>query len=272
MTEPERATAVTDSSLAAQVVAAYAQPLDFSAMPVLVRLTAHDKLEVRLAARKAVARFGRNAIWQLRTLYQEATSERADPSWDSERTARKLYTALDRSAIEQADRWIEQGNKRLEAGDVDGMQAAYDRVLAVFPWLERGAALAPGYAALGTARLEHDRLQDARQAYDRALRLDPHAPDHKRWRAQLAFIDAEISLSRGVIDLHGYERAIGSDPTHAAARDALDRLSGARAEREQMHKRAAAFGALGLLVPLAWMLLRGRGRGARASSQDAQRA
>lgn len=264
MEDPAVATALSDSHLVAQTVLAYSDPLDFQAMPVLVRLVASEKLEVQQAARLAVQRFGRNAIWQLRELYEEVAGQRASGDWDAARTASELYQVLDRAAVEEADTLLAQGMSHLVAGRLDEMQALYDRLLALFPLFKEQAKLAPGYAALGEHKLMADDLVAARDAYERALRLDPKAKDAERWRAQLAYTDAELSLSHGVLDLHLYQAALEHDPTHARAAEALDRLSGAQAARERAKKKTAAGLALGLLVVGLFFGLRGRRRAADA--------
>lgn len=262
MEDPAVVTALGDTHLVARAVAAYSEPLDFQAMPVLVRLVASDKLEVQQAARAAVVRFGRNAIWQLRLLYEEVAGQRASTDWDATRTANELYAVLDRGAVEEADTLLAQGMAHLVAGRLDQMQVSYDRLLALFPLYEDHEKLAPGYAALGEKKLATDELVAARDAYARALRLDPKAKDAERWRAQVAYADAELSLSRGVLDLHLYETALAHDPDHKAAARALDRLSGAQASRERTKKRVAAGLALGLILAALFVGLRNRRRAA----------
>ena len=260
MEDPSVVTALGDTHRVAQAVLAYSEPMDFQAMPVVVRLVASDKLEVRQAARTAVARFDRNAIWQLRLLYEEVAGQRASGDWDATRTASELYAVLDRGAIEEADTLLAQGMQHLVAGRLDQMQLLYDRLLALFPMYTEHTKLAPGYAALGERKLQSDELVAARDAYQRALRLDPKAKEAKRWRAQVAYVDAELSLSHGVLDLHLYEAALAHDPDHKAASEALDRLSGAQASRERAKKRMAAGLALGLLAAGVVLVMRSRKR------------
>jgi tetratricopeptide (TPR) repeat protein len=266
MEDPRAAALIPDAHLLAQVLQAYSQPLDFAAMPVVVRLVAADKAQVRLAARAAVARFGKNAIWQLRELYAELTGQSADKSWDHERTARELYAVLDRPAIEEAQTLLARGMKHYVAGELDAMQRLYDRVLAQYPQFEDRGKMAPGYAALGRALLARDRLEPARDAFQRALRLDPQAPDAAKLRAEVAFVDAELALVSGVVDLDGYGAALRHDPDHAAAAAAHDRLSGERAARARKYRRIAAAGAIGLLLLWIAALLRGRRPLARGQS------
>jgi hypothetical protein len=273
MQEPSAATKLSDPHLVAEVVRAYVQPLDFAAMPVIVRLTAADPLELREAARFAVARFGKNAIWQLRQLYEEVKGKSAERSWDAERIARELYAALDHAARADEESLLAQGMSRYVAGDLEAMQQLYDRLLAQSPHFEQRAKLAPGYAALGEKRLAQDKLEAARDAYQRALRLAPTAPDAEASRAELAYIDAELALSHGVVDLHGYEQALHHAPKHAAAAQAKDRLTGERAARERRQKRLAAGAAIALLLGLIAILLRGRqARAELATPGHAKRA
>ena len=258
MDDPAVATALPDAKLAADVVLAYGEPLDFSAMPTVVRLAGHDKLQLRQAARTTIARFGKNAIWQLRELYQEVTGQAPDRRWDAPTTADKLYAALDAERTGETGALLEQGLRKFVDGDLEAMQRAFDRLLALEPGYARADKLAPGYAALGALRLLQDRLEDARDAYARAVRLGPALPDANRQRAQLAFVDAEIALGYGVVDLDGYRRALALDPDHEAAAAALDRLSGQAQARARRNKRLAAGATALLVIGVALLLLRGR--------------
>jgi tetratricopeptide (TPR) repeat protein len=258
MEDTQQSLKLDDPHLLAKVVRAYGEPLDFAAMPGVVRLVNADKLEVREAARATTARFGKNAIWQLRQLYEEVVGTAADHHWDAEHTARELYAALDRGTRTDEETLLARGMARFVAGDLEGMQQQYDRLLAQSPHFAERAKMAVGYAALGQKRLAQDRLVAARDAYQRALRLAPDATDAESLRGQLAYIDAELALSHGVVDLHGYEQALHHAPKLAAAAEAKDRLSGARAAREHQRKRLAAGAAILLLLALVALLLRGR--------------
>jgi tetratricopeptide (TPR) repeat protein len=131
-------------------------------------------------------------------------------------------------------------------------------LLASYPSFAERAKMAPGYAALGEKLLARGKLTEARAAYARALRLVPAAPDADALRAQIAYADAEIALGHGVVDLAGYEQALAHDPHHAAAKEAYDRLSGAKQARERTRSRLAAIAAIALLAALLITLLRGR--------------
>jgi tetratricopeptide (TPR) repeat protein len=265
MEDPTRAVELDDPALLAAVIHAYAQPLDFAAMPVVVRLVDSDKQLVRRAAPATVARFGKNAICQLRELYAELTSQPADKRGGHGRTARELYAVLDRRLIEEAVTRLAKGLSLFLAGDLEAMAAEYDRLLARFPDFEARDRMAPGYAGLGAFHLEDDRLDAARDAYQRALRLQPDGSDATRWQAQLAFIDAERGVSRGVVDLDGYGRALALDPEHAQAAQAHDLLSGEKAARERTFRRLAAAAAAGLLIAFLLLLLRRQRQPAEAA-------
>jgi tetratricopeptide (TPR) repeat protein len=258
MTDPATATELDDPLLLSELVRAYAEPLDFAAMPVLVRLVDHDSPEVRRAARWAVGRFGKNAIWQLRELYEELAGTRAERSWDHERTARELFAVIDRERHDELVSLFDRGMAAFADGRLDDMARAFDMLLARAPDYEARDKLAPGYAALGAHRLSIDALEGAGSAFQRALRLAPDAADARHWRAQLEFAAAELRLSHGLLDLDGYARAQASDPSHEPAAAAIDLLSGARGERERRNKRVAATLAAALLLALAITLWRGQ--------------
>jgi len=257
MKNPKAALALEDPHMVAQVISAYARPLEFAAMPEIVRMVASPHVQVREAARATVGRFRKNAIWQLREYYEELTGRRATRSWNAKRTAQELYTVLDRRDIETADTAMARGMKHLSAGELPAMAAAFDEVLRRFPEYGQRDKMVPGYAALGAAHLHADRLPQAAAAYRRALWLGPGSADERaHCEAQLSFIDAELSLTRGVVDLDGYDRAIALQSGHALAETTRDRLSGATRQRARRNRRMAAYGALPLLLGIVVVLWR----------------
>jgi tetratricopeptide (TPR) repeat protein len=257
---PQDATNLEDPHLLSQVIRAYTTPPDFKAMPTLVKLVRHDKLQVREAARAAVTAFGQNAVWKLREAYEDATGQRANPGWGWEQTARELYTVLDRPAMEEAQTAMAKGMQRFVQGDVEAMQNHYDRVLARVPRFTDRHKMAPGYAALGEHRFEADDLDAAHDAYALAIRLAPEAPDAQRWRAMLSFVQAERALSHGLVDEARYEAALEADPELEAAEAAHEGLASIGAARIKSSQRWAAMGAVGILLAMAMLLLRGERR------------
>jgi hypothetical protein len=114
-----------------------------------------------------------------------------------------------------------------------------------------------------------DALTLALAAYRRALRLAPVAAEARRWSAQVAFVSAELSLTRGVVDLTGYKRALELDPTLREARDAIERLSGTRTQQARDMRRLAAILALAMLLATVALLLK-RGPTDRAATLAAR--
>jgi tetratricopeptide (TPR) repeat protein len=255
-TDPKGVLSGTDPYVLARAIRAYASPPDYAAMPGIVRLAGDARIQVRRAARDAVRRFGRNAIWQLRELYDEVSGQPADKHWDHERTADELYAVLDRSRVEEADTLLARGSQALTRGDLAAMRRDFDALLAKYPDFERRDELAAGYAALGEHLFRHDQLSASLAAYRRALRLAPETVDAKRWQAQVAFVAAEYSLTRGVVDLTGYKRALQLDPSLREARDAIERLSGTRTRHVRDMRRMAAVLAFVLLLGCVVILLR----------------
>ncbi|HET6333823.1 MAG TPA: hypothetical protein VFG30_11465 [Polyangiales bacterium] len=254
--DPKAILSGTDPYVVARAVRAYASPPDYVAMPAIVRLVGDSRIQVRQAAREAVARFGRNAIWQVRELYNEVSGQPADKRWDHEQSARELYAVLDRPRVEEAETLLARGLQSLTRGDLGAMRRDYDALLAKYPDFEHRDRLAEGYAVLAADLFRHDSLAASLATYRRALRLAPEAPTAKQWSARVAFVSAELSLTRGVVDLTGYTRALALDPQLREAHDAIERLSGTRTQHERDMKRLAALIAFALLLTCVVLLLR----------------
>jgi hypothetical protein len=233
------------------------------AMPLTARLVAAPRASVRDAARLGLARYGKNAIWQLRELYEEHAGQLADRAWDADRTARELYRVLDRANIEDADALLTRGGQALSANDLLAMRASYDLLLTKYPQFAGRNKLAPGYARLAADRFAHEDLAGALAAYRRALWLDPSARDARVWQAEAAYVSAELTLTHGVADLAGYDRALGLDPSLHAAQQARDELTGQYRRRLRELKRTAAAASLALFVVLAALFFRAARRDKR---------
>jgi tetratricopeptide (TPR) repeat protein len=237
---------------------AYGSTHDLEALPVMVSFLNDTHIQVRTAARESVRALGRNAIWKLRIAYQEVTGTNANPGWNSEQTLTELCLLFDRERIERGETALARGLNAHLAGDLLLMSELFEQALRVDPQLPRRAEMAPGFAALGSARAAHDDLDGAQSAYRRALRLAPNAAEAATWRAELSYLRAEHSLSRGVVDMDGYLGALALAADHAKAADAIDRLSGAWSERAERSRRLIAVLAIVLLSGCGLAVLRAR--------------
>ncbi|HKU37160.1 MAG TPA: hypothetical protein VJR89_03415 [Polyangiales bacterium] len=228
--EPRALLANDDPLLVRRALRAYANPPDFVAMPAIVRMLGDRRSQVRAAAREALKGFGKAARVPLRETYEEVSGQRADEHWDWERTAQELYLVLDRPRIEQSYTLFAGGKQALAEGDLTRMRRDYDALLTRDPTFEERALLAPGYAALAADLFRRDALEASLAAWRRALRLAPDAGEARKWAAQVAFVSAEVALTRGVVDLPGYRLAMELDPQLSAAREAYRRLATVRGD------------------------------------------
>jgi tetratricopeptide (TPR) repeat protein len=247
MKDPAVAVRIADHHLVAEILLAYANPLDFGALAVIVSSMSSDRMEIRNAARQAIARFGKNAIWPLREAFEEATGKRARRDWNWEQLLEKLNSLHDREREQRADNALDKGIAAFRASDFKSMARHFDRILADYPDYERRSEMGPGYAAMGQNYLSSDKLALALSAYRRAIRLSPTHSAVSDWRAQLAFITSEQQLSRGVANLQGYKKVLQHNPEHEPAKTIIDRISGAWEMRQETAKRWSKVGAVVLL-------------------------
>jgi tetratricopeptide (TPR) repeat protein len=247
-----------DNRVLGELLRAYGETRDMDAMPVVVSFTTHERAQVRTAARWATEQYGQNAIWQLRRVYRNLTESDANRGWSWQRTMEELFRIADARRLEPVREDLAEGKAALARGDLDPMGERFDAVLRRAPGLEGRAELAPGYAALAAREIAGDRLAGAATLYRRAVRLAPDHPEANRWRADVAYVEAELSLARGTVDLAAYEEAVALAPGHPGATRALDVLTGQAEERATDRRRVAAAGAALLLLLAAFVWLRRR--------------
>lgn len=232
---------------------AYADARVQSAMRVIVSYTGHPRRAIRRAARDAMATYGGNAIWILRTAHRNETGEHPPREWGWERVASAIYALQDGRRMEPVRAGLDAGRAAREAGDLDAMRRAYDDVLARVPELEEAGPVAEGYALLADRAARDGRRAEAEADYRRALRL---APEHERagaWRAALVLAGAERAAARGVWDEAAFERVIALEPENEPAREALASMAPAAvaaAPRDHSPARARWGMAAALLLAL----------------------
>jgi len=219
--EPGHAVQQEDARLLADILRAYGEARDMNAMTVVASFTTHDRRQVRSAARWAMERFGRNAIWQLRRVYRNVTLEAADGSWGWRETMEALYEFDDEKRRAPVREDLQAGFLALESGDLASMRTHFDRVLRRAPDLPTRSEMAPGYGALGQKLSSEDRIGDAERAFRRAMLLAPEHVEAPRWEAELAFIEAQRNLAAGIVDLTSYRKAVALNPEHVQAQSSL---------------------------------------------------
>jgi tetratricopeptide (TPR) repeat protein len=253
---PGRAVQQDDVVLLAGILDAYGDTLTFDAMPVVVSYVTDERVAVRDAARRAVQRFGKNAIWQLRERYVNATGREADANWSFQRTLDELIRLHEGPGHAAFLGQLKDAQAALEAGDTQKAEGLLDAALRDHPHERDTAGMATAYARIGGGWLEQGALGPALRDYRRALRLAPEGADAAGLRARVVYLEAQQRLAQGTVDLKAYEQALALDPGFTRAQDALDELSGARAAHEQRVRRSLGLVAALLLLGAGVLALR----------------
>lgn len=253
---PGRAVQDLDVAILAALLRSYGETLRFDAMTVVVSYVADDRIQVRQAARWTLERYGRNAIWQIREAYLNATGKDADPAWATQRALQELYLFHDGPRREQLQKALAESQAALLRGDEAAGRATLTEALRRSPTSDALGDAAAAYAELGAAAFARDDLVQAEADYTRAVRLNPGHKDVARWRAQQTFIEAEQRLATGIVDLPSYERTALLDPEHESAGAIVDVFSGTARKRQDQTRRAVAWLAAILLSLAGLALLR----------------
>lgn len=248
ISSPGRAVQQDDVALLAAILRAYGDTLTFDAMPAVVTYVTDERLEVQQAARKAVSRFGRNAIWQIRERYVNATGKDAGPNWSHQRILNELYKLHDEPKQRVFDAEFSRAERALAADNVQEASLALDAALRAAPSAEQATRTAPLFARLGEHALSAQKAETALTHFRRARRLAPNAPQAPLVQARIAYLQGELRLADGILDLTSFEHATQLDPSFGPAESALDELSGARAERDTQRRRLLGFVAAFLMA------------------------
>jgi tetratricopeptide (TPR) repeat protein len=249
ITSPGRAVQQDDVGLLAAILRAYGDTLNFEAMPVVVSYLSDERLEVQKAALAALTRFGKNAIWQLRERYVNATGKDADPNWGHQRLRDELLRMFEAPKLAEFARAMAAAELALAGGDLQKAQAAADAALRAQPTSSQATRALPVYDALSRDFEARGALGSALSASLRALRLEPNDAQVEARKARALWLEAELRLSAGQVDLKAYERALALDPGLSAAQASLDDLTGKSRERALLERRLlAGLAALLMLV------------------------
>lgn len=256
---PGDAVQTKDNQVLAETLRAFATVHDMDALPVLLSFVNSDRIQVRAAAREAIGQFGQDAVWKLREAYANVVGKPAPETWTAAQTAKELFTAYDKLRLQEVYGLLDEGLAKEKAGDVDGAVAAFDKVLARQPMIDRRGEMVGAYVAQAT-KLEDSDPPKAIAMFRKALRLKPDTARAPQIEAEIAYLEGKELEGRGVADPEPFKRALTLDPTHERARAELTRLDTNADERESRLRAFAAAGAV-VLVALAGIILFGGRRG-----------
>ncbi len=262
---PGDAVQTKDNAILAEVLRAYALVHDIDALPVLLSFVNSDRIQVRTAAREAMGQFGQDAVWKLREAYANVTGKPAPEGWQAAQVGKELFAAYDRIRLQEVYGLLDEGVAKEKAGDLDGAVAAYDRVLARQPMIERRGEMVGAYVAFAQ-KLEESDPPRALVTFRKALRLWPESARAPSIEAEIAYLEGKELLARGIADAEPFKRALTFDPTHALARAELSRLETNTEERETKLRAIAASAAVVLVALTGILLFGGRRRPRRVAS------
>ena len=246
---------------------AYGAVRDLDAIPGVLLFINSERAQVRVAAREALEAYGQDALFKLRETYAQLTAKPPNEAWTARELSKELFDAYDKFRLQEVYQALDDGLAQAQNGQLDAAIAAFDKVLARQPLIDRRAEMAPHYFAYAKSVEASDRPR-ALTLMRKALRLDEASPLASEIQAEIAYLDAEELLARGVADADLFRRALALDPTHARARAELTRLETEQGEHQNDLNRWVAAGAV-FAVAVAGIILFG-GRRKRGETAKAR--
>jgi hypothetical protein len=249
---PGDAVQTRDNQVLADVLRAYADVHEIDALPVILSFVNSDRIQVRTAAREAIAKYGQDAIWKLREAYANVTGKNAAEGATAAEVARDLFAAYDRLRLQEVYGLLEEGLAKHKDGKLEDAVVAFDKVLARQPMLDRRAEMVPAFVAYAQS-IEDSDPPKALGIFRKAARLAPDGPHATEIQAEIAYLEGKELLARGIADTEPFKRALALQPSHEKARAELTRLE-QNAEERQERIRALALGGAVLFVAIAAIL------------------
>jgi tetratricopeptide (TPR) repeat protein len=251
---PGEAVATDDTQILADVLRAYGRTRDVDAVRVILSFCNSDRIQLREAAREAIAAIGEPGIWQLRDAYLNLTGNKAPRDFTWDRIARELFGMYDRARMAEVYKLMDQGVAAAAAGKLEEATNAFDKVLARSPLFERRKEMVAPY--VGRAQqMAKDRREEALAMLRKALRLDPKGDAARKIEAEIAYQEGVVLLERGTPDKFPFARALELDASHEGARAALRSLQDAAAPRKSLLHRYVAAAGVGLMALIAMIFL-----------------
>ena len=261
---PGDAVQTKDNQVLADVLHAYGAIHDLDSVPVVLSFVNSDRVQVRTAARDALGSFGQDAVWKLREAYANVTGKSAPEGWPASEVAKELFAAYDRLRLQEVYGLLDDGLKKDKEGKPDEAIAAFDKVLARQPLLDRRGEMVPAYLAQAQ-KIEEADAGGALAFLRKAARLAPEGPRITQINAEIAYLEGKDLVARGINDPEPFKRALALDGAHAKARAELDRLESVSADRQSRTKQVGAAASVLLLAVLGVLLFGGARRGRKRS-------
>jgi tetratricopeptide (TPR) repeat protein len=254
-----------DNQVLADVLRAFANVHDIDALPVLLSFVNSDRIQVRGAAREALSQFGQDAVWKLREAYSNVTGKAAPDGWPASQIAKELFLAYDRLRLQEVYGLLDEGLAKEKEGKLEEAVAAFDKVLARQPMIERRGEMVGAYVAFAEKTSESDPPK-ALAIFRKAARLWPESSRVPHIQAEIAYLEGKELLARGIADVEPFQRALVLEPGHEKARAELARLETNVEERQERIRALAAAGAVVVVALGGIILFGGRRRPRRAAS------
>ncbi|MDC3979861.1 hypothetical protein [Polyangium jinanense] len=252
---PGEAVGVTDPQVLADILRAYGRTRDVDAVRVILSFSNSDRIQLREAAREAIAAIGEPGIWQLRDAYLNQTGNKAPREFTWDRIARELFGMYDRARLAEVYKLMDEGAAHAAASRWVEATSAFDKVLARSPVFERRKEMAPAYVAHAKT-LEEKEPAAALEMLRKALRLDPKGEGARKIEAEIAYLEGVTLIARGTPDKFPLTKAIELDPSNERAKRALASLEQERIapQKSSLHRYVAASG-VGLVALIAMIFL-----------------
>ena len=265
---PGDAVQTQSGELLADVLRAYAEVHENDSVGVILSFVNTDRALVRQAARESLLQFGNDAVWKTREAYTNLTGKAPGEGWTAEQTAKELFSAYDRARLDEVYTVLDEGLARWNEGKVDEALAAFDKVLARQPLIDRKVEMVPAYLKRGAELVEKNDLPNALAFYRKAARLEGQNPRAPKIQAEIAYLEGKELQTRGIADTEPFRRALTLDPGHPRARLELDRLEAASEDKSDHTRRYAAAGAILALGVMGIFLFGGKSPRSRKRSLE----
>lgn len=218
---------VHDEQLLAEILAAIGEVRDPDGVHVMLSFINADRPLVRKAARAALLRYERNALWAVRGAYEDSIGERPGAGWDWRETTERLFSAMDAARMAPLDALLARGLTDAAAGRYREMIETYGAILAREPEYPRGAEMVPGLLAHGEKLLQAGEVIEARRVLRMAGYLAPPGRQADRIRAHLAYLEGLRRRDLGFPDPEPFREAATLDDAYAKLVEARGDIDGA---------------------------------------------